>query len=42
MNNSLTKKESGGSQSADLEFKIKRTYINKDGTLCCDYMGDWE
>jgi len=23
------------------EYKITRTFIDKDGTLCCDYKGEW-
>ena len=23
------------------KYKIRRTYINEKGVLCCDYTGEW-
>ena len=23
-------------------YKIRRTYINEKGVLCCEYVGEWE
>jgi len=24
------------------QYKIRRTYINAKGEICCDYTGEWE